>query len=104
MTAGLPGSGIGGLFYLIGAVAMPFRELARRLGGRPRRGALVASQAALALSIIVALWATGWVLDWLIYGAAAGSGKRATSLANAYARIPHVFRMTSLLVSLGTLA
>ena len=34
MTAGIPGTGIGGIFYLLLALAMPLREAWRRRGAR----------------------------------------------------------------------
>ena len=103
MTAGLPGSGIGGLFYLLSAMAMPVRELGRHVRGAPRRTGLALSQAALAGLIVLTLWATGWLLDWLFFGGGL-AGSTFTSAARAYDRVPHVFRAASLLLSLGTLA
>ena len=37
MTAGLPGVGIGGIFYLASAIMMPVRSLVATLSGRARR-------------------------------------------------------------------
>ena len=57
MAAGLPGVGIGGLFYLASALAMPVRQLARRLRG-DRSGAswpVVARQAGMAVAILEAV-------------------------------------------------
>jgi tetratricopeptide (TPR) repeat protein len=103
MTAGLPGSGIGGLFYLLSAIAMPIRELTRRVRGAPGRPGLALQQAMLAGTIVMTLWFTGWVLDWLFFGGGLG-GRTFASAARAYDSVPHVFRAASLLLSLGTLA
>lgn len=73
MTTGLPGTGIGGLFYLLSAMLMPVWEMRRALRRRHReaaahgaRWALVLRQFALALGILAGLAATGWVLGRMI--------------------------------------
>ena len=49
MTAGLPGTGIGGMFYLISALATPLWEAYLRVRGRRARGwGLVVAQTAIA--------------------------------------------------------
>ena len=70
MTAGLPGTGIGGLFYLISALLMPFREAFRALIGRGdrARGQVAVQQGGLALTILGAVWLTGLVLGMLHIG------------------------------------
>jgi hypothetical protein len=64
VTAGLPGTGIGGLFYLISALLMPLREVFRALVGKGNRarGQMAALQGALALTILGAIWVTGLLL------------------------------------------
>ena len=67
MTAGLPGTGIGGMFYLISALATPLWEGYVRLRGRRSRGwSLVAAQTAIAVAILAAVWATGWLLGLVL--------------------------------------
>src|SRR5215207_7225971 len=105
MTAGLPGSGIGGLFYLLSALFMPLRELWRALRSRsrPERPVLALQQAGLALGIIAALWWTGWAIDhWLLQPAFARSMMQ--SLVQSNARVPSVFQVSTFAVGLGTLA
>src|SRR3954463_3972003 len=70
VTAGLPGTGIGGLFYLISALMMPFREAFRALVGRGdrARGQLALQQGGLALTILGAVWVTGIVMGVLHIG------------------------------------
>ena len=70
MTAGLPGTGIGGLFYLISALLMPFREAFRFLVGRGdrARGQLALQQGGLAVTILGAVWVTGIVMGLLHIG------------------------------------
>jgi hypothetical protein len=62
VTAGIPGTGIGGLFYLASALALPLREMRRRRRGGPR-WRLIAGQVAMASGVIAAMWATGWLLE-----------------------------------------
>lgn len=68
LNVGMPGVGLGGIFYLLAALAMPFVELGRslraRLAGvrRPRaerRWGLALRQATLAAAVLVAAWAAG---------------------------------------------
>lgn len=68
MTVGIPGTGIGGLFYLVSAATIPLRELLRRVRGRPPLAApgLVRRQVAMVAGIAGGLWLTGWILAALI--------------------------------------
>jgi hypothetical protein len=59
VTAGIPGTGIGGLFYLASALALPLRALRRRR----LRWSAIAGQVAMASGVIAAMWATGWLLE-----------------------------------------
>lgn len=64
MTAGVPGAGIGGLFYLLAAVALPIRTgwrwcLGRRDGLRWRD---VLGQLGIAAGILLGIAMTGWLL------------------------------------------
>ena len=68
MTVGLPGAGIGGLFYLASTLLVPLRSLVRRLRGRPDvvtwRGQM--HVVLLALGILVSLWLAGWFLAFVV--------------------------------------
>jgi len=70
MTAGLPGTGIGGLFYLISALLMPFREAFDAISGRSDRGRrqMALQQGGIALTILGAVWVTGLVLGLMHIG------------------------------------
>ena len=60
---GLPGTGLGGIFYALLIVWMPLREAwLRRAGGWKRRGRPMARLASLLAAIVAALWAEGWLL------------------------------------------
>ena len=82
MTVGLPGAGIGGLFYLASTILLPLRSLVKRLRGQqdgvPWRDQ--AHSVVIAIGIIGALWMAGWLLslvvpdELLTRGAMAGQG------------------------------
>lgn len=64
MNVGLPGTGMGGVFYLLTALLMPVWELIRTLRtGRidAARWRVAGAQAALAAGILAGMWATAWV-------------------------------------------
>jgi hypothetical protein len=65
MTVGLPGTGIGGIFYLLLAVCMPIRESVRTLKGQTnlRRWSFIALQLLFVLGIAAAKWSELWVLN-----------------------------------------
>ena len=64
MTAGLPGTGLGGLFYLLAALCLPLRfAWLRARGQRDRRHlALVIRQLAMSMSMLASVWLTGMLL------------------------------------------
>jgi hypothetical protein len=68
MTAGLPGVGIGGLFYLISALLMPLVEVVRTLQGRSSRERwhVVGRQFAMAVFMVGALTAVVVLLHLLL--------------------------------------
>jgi len=98
MNVGLPGTGIGGVFYLLSALCMPVAELTRRTRWR-----LVARQAAMAVGIGAGIWLTGWLLGSilaaspLLAAALQGAGINGRVAAN-------VLRTATLAISLATLA
>src|SRR3989449_2420468 len=103
MNVGRPGTGIGGMFYLLSALATPLSEASRRM----RRGAAeadaggwrpVAGQTALAAGILAGMWATGWLLGVALHATHA--------LARLSAGPPpsNAIRTAALLLSFGTLA
>jgi hypothetical protein len=64
MTAGLPGAGIGGLFYFCLVLLMPLREIYLTALGRSSRARwkMVAFQYAMVGGILVALWGEAWLI------------------------------------------
>jgi hypothetical protein len=68
MTVGLPGTGIGGIFYLVLAVYMPIRESVRTLKGKTTlsRWGFVTLQLLFVLGVVAAMWGELWVLNRLL--------------------------------------
>ena len=65
MTAGIPGTGIGGIFYILLVALMPLRELYLTLRGRSSlsRWETVLGQWSICAGILAALWAEAWLLS-----------------------------------------
>ena len=83
MTAGIPGAGIGGVFYLLSALAAPLWLLVSALTGRRVHAAawrLAFRHCLLAVTILGAIWLTGWAL-----GHALGSTAGVTTLMMLFA-------------------
>jgi tetratricopeptide (TPR) repeat protein len=99
VNAGLPGTGIGGIFYLASALAMPLREAYRRVRGRAAGNwRVVAAQLAIAGGILGAMWVTGWLL-----GLALAAARPITALGTSLP-LGNVLRIASVALALGTLA
>jgi hypothetical protein len=79
MVAGLPGTGIGGLFYLALVLWMPLRELTLLLRGRSSLArwrsiaGLWTLVAAMVAMIVIQAWAIALACDWLVEHAPAHS-------------------------------
>jgi hypothetical protein len=99
MSPGLPGIGIGGLFYILIALWMPIRELVRpRHRDRPGQWRLVATQFAIAVGIMGVMSAAFWALD-----VALDLGDAAGAQAGTHGRLLQSFRAAALLITLGVL-
>ena len=100
MNPGLPGTGIGGLFYILVALWMPVCEVLRRMQGEGTgRGALVATQFAIAVGVIAAMSSVFWGLDALVM--------LDRVAAHAAASVHHAgwtLRVSALMVTSGVLA
>ena len=108
MTAGIPGIGIGGLFYLLCALLMPLVELVRRAGGHgpSRPWPAVLLQAGLAWGTLGAIWATGWVVGAVLAAVPTGGDDLAVAAeaAEAAAQAGTVYGIPSAAAGLVTLA
>ena len=65
MTVGIPGTGLGGLFYFLLVALMPFRELFLTLRGRSSvaRWRHVGFQVLVVGAMLGVLWGEAWILD-----------------------------------------
>jgi hypothetical protein len=106
MTAGLPGVGIGGIFYLVSALIMPVRSLVAVLHGRAdeARWPIALRQAALAGGILGALWLTGLGLGWVIAHLMPEATRVVATGGRSPSEVQSVIRTSALALSLGTLA
>lgn len=68
MTAGLPGTGIGGFFYLLSALLMPAHEFCLMCQGKSNwsRWKIAVKQSVLAFLVIASVWGTGWLLGTIM--------------------------------------
>lgn len=69
MFAGLPGTGVGGIFYLLLTLWMPFHELIEMGKGRPtsrERWAFIARHWVLFAGVIVMMFAQAWIMKLVI--------------------------------------
>ena len=106
MTAGLPGVGIGGIFYLVSALLMPVRSLAAVVRGRPdeARWPIALRQAALAGGILGAIWLTGLGLGWVVAHLVPEATRLVAHGTRSSGEMQNFLRASALALSLGTLA
>jgi hypothetical protein len=74
VTAGIPGTGIGGILYLTAAMLLPIRTVAQagRFDFKTRLGRAL-GQAFIAALVFGGIWATGWRLG-LVFGPVVTTG------------------------------
>jgi hypothetical protein len=104
MSVGLPGSGIGGVFYLLSALWMPVHNTHRTIRGNHSRMRVVLRQSIMATLILSALWGTGFLIDVLISGPQTAASLREAFIPGGDSKVPHVFQAASFLLTFGTLA
>src|SRR5690349_12614162 len=105
MTVGIPGAGIGGLFYLLSALWMPFREFGRIVRGESSRESrrMVFRQVSMALAILASMSAAAWAIN----RAMIRMQRPAASVAGAVmpsGDLPRVFSYSALTIGVATLA
>lgn len=106
MNAGLPGTGLGGLFYLIGALWMPVSAIRGRIRGRRDIAwPVVLRQAGIAMGVFLALWLTGWGVGYLIVREEiAAAGAAGVPAIEASRMVTSVVHWVTLLGTTGLLA
>src|SRR5260221_1371289 len=103
MTAGVPGTGIGGLFYLVAALLVPLRGLILRMRGARVPWPTLFRQMRLAVGVFLGIWATGWLLGFVV-GPIAGTARIAGRGESGTRGFPSTVRWLALLAGLGALA
>lgn len=101
MNAGLPGTGIGGLFYIASALWMPAH---RALTGHTHEGRdwrRVLAQTGIAGGVLASLFMTGWLLGLMIAPEAAGAAGAGTSAVRS---AHNLVRLVAVIGTAGLLA
>lgn len=101
MTAGLPGTGIGGLFYLLLVFWMPCRELYRLCRGRSsvQRWRAIAFYLALTVAIIATTYGEAWLISKAVTAIAANLHLPVPGNGQGY----RILAGMAILMSLGSL-
>jgi hypothetical protein len=103
MFAGLPGIGVGTLFYVLTALWMPFYETAMVVSGRSSlaRWRLIATQLVYAFSVVVSIMIADRVLMWVMGGMAPHAFSPARLLNRELgARAPHSIMAAPIVASI----
>jgi hypothetical protein len=104
MTAGVPGTGLGGLFYILAALLLPFRCLVRTLRRQRVNWGEAIKLTALALAVFLGIWLTGLLLG-IILGPTAMTLEAAAGMSvELRARSENVLRWAAVAAGFVTLA
>jgi protein-S-isoprenylcysteine O-methyltransferase Ste14 len=102
MAVGLPGTGVGGLFFILSAFFMVVVELHRTIRGRSSlaRWRIVGRQAGIAAAMVVAVTVALWLLHQLLFPSTAAGGKGSGSTPATDQLVP----FAPVLITLAVLA
>jgi len=103
MTAGVPGTGIGGLFYILSAVFLPIRAIWKILGGARLSLRSVIKPAAIAVGVLAGIWATGWLLGLLFEPTIMTVKKISDATMSIRVKYENIIRWAALLAGFATL-
>jgi hypothetical protein len=105
LNAGLPGTGLGGLFYILSALWMPVDAVYGRMRGHKAvPWPVILRQAGIALGVIAALWLTGWAVGYLVAFWASSPFSRAGAGTGASTTVSSVIRWVGVVGTVGVLA
>jgi hypothetical protein len=107
MNPGLPGTGIGGLFYILTALWMPVCEIWRRLrGDASGRWSVVAMQFAIAAGVVAAIVGVFWALDSavLLHDASKHVAGKVEMFVVGKVEVMRSMRVSALEITAGVLA
>ena len=103
MTAGVPGTGLGGLFYILAALFLPFRCLIRTLRRQRVNWREAIKLTALGLAVFLGIWLTGLLLG-LILGPTAMTLEAAAGMsAELRAKSENILRWAAVAAGFVTL-
>ncbi len=97
MNVGIPGTGIGGIFYVVAALAAPFRRSAQK------RGSATLKCWVLAVGVLAGIFVTGWSLGFLL-GPQANTQSAGGAAVLSRPHTQNVVRWASLFASVLLLA
>lgn len=106
MTPGIPGAGIGGLFYLAATMLLAVRHGWRRAFQRSTLGdsRAIGALAAIALGIAAAVWLTGWLLGYALSHDVLDLGRTASSRTLAdISGVRNAIRLAAVVAGVTTL-
>ena len=104
MSVGLPGTGVGGLFYVVSALLMPFREAYRVTTGKSdrRSRAVVFRQSLIALGVLGGIWFAGWLIGLVL--TVPGVAATINAVPSLAGRSGNVVKIASFILAFATLA
>ena len=99
MIAGLPGTGIGGIFYLLLAIWMPIRQIWTESvkKTRPKGWKRITQHLFMTLCIIAGMTVTGLILGYII------SNIVKNSVTSVSQKVVNVLHVTPFIISIATL-
>lgn len=107
MTPGLPGAGIGGLFYLLASAALGVRHAWQRMRGTTpqARTGEVLLLLCMAASIALGIWLAGWFVGLLLTPDALAAVQRTPgTLASGQVRVENAIQRAAVFAGILTLA
>jgi len=107
MTPGIPGAGIGGLFYVCSSLVLGVRHCWRRIRRQTSRDAWrgVAPLVLIAVGIALGVWMAGWLVGLFVSSDLERlSRPGSTALFGGNVQIHNALRLAAVVVGVGTLA
>jgi len=103
MIAGLPGTGIGGMYYLIIALWMPLHGLINGMKERLPvfKTGIIRRQVLMTVMVLAGMWITGWLLGLCL--AVLVPAITVSASLGSVAVAQNVIQVTPLLITLATL-
>ena len=106
MTPGIPGAGIGGLFYVCSSLVLGVRHGWRRMRRQSSGGAWrdLAPLVLIAVGIALGVWIAGWLVGLFVSSDLERLSRPGSSAFLGNVRVNNALRMAAVVVGVGTLA